>query len=159
MRPAERLLRSVEVAPQVPDLADLVVSLGDGCRVQPQHAGARPGRLLFGPVPVASNVQDLRPGNTTDAPVQRRAGEPLTHRDAASSTPLPSGLIDDVLERLEGLVKPLLASTVLLVVGLRSNVAKQLFKIVLAGGQHGAVGVIGEACSKDEPFASGVDET
>jgi hypothetical protein len=79
-----------------------------------------------------------------------------------TSFPAPSGrsgLTDDVLERLEGLVEPLLAATVLLVVGLRSNVAKQLFEIVLASGQHGAVIVTGEACSKYEPLASGVDET
>ncbi len=67
-------------------------------------------------------------------------------------------LIDDLLERLKGLVEPLLSATVLLVVGLGGDVAEQLFKVVLPGGQHGAVRVICEVCSKDEPFASGVDE-
>ena len=81
------------------------------------------------------------------------------HRDIASRRPVGrSGLIDDVLERLEGLVEPLLAATILLVVGLRGNVAKHLFEVVLACGQHGAVVVIGDACSKYEPLPSGVYE-
>jgi len=67
-------------------------------------------------------------------------------------------LIDDVIECLEGLVESLLAATVLLVVGLSGNVAKQLFKIVVPGGQHDAVSVIDEAGSKHEPLAGCVDE-
>jgi len=66
-------------------------------------------------------------------------------------------LIDHLIEQLEGVVEPLLAATVLLVVGLSGNVAKQLFEVVLPGGQHDAV--IGEACSKREPLTSSVDET
>ena len=67
-------------------------------------------------------------------------------------------MTEDVIERLEGLVEPLLAATVLLVVGLSGNVAKQLFKIVVPGGQHGAFSIIGEARSKDEALAGGLDE-
>ncbi|MDQ6728518.1 MAG: hypothetical protein M3066_20500 [Actinomycetota bacterium] len=67
-------------------------------------------------------------------------------------------MTDDVIERLERLVEPLLATTVLLVVGLSGNVAKQFFKIVVPGSQHDAYAVVGEACSKHEPLASGVDE-
>jgi hypothetical protein len=59
------------------------------------------------------------------------------------------------------LVEPLLEATILVVVGLGSNAAKQLFEVVLASwrGSHGAVVVTGDACSKYEPLASGVDET
>jgi len=37
------------------------------------------------------------------------------------------------------LVQPLLAATVLFVVGLGCDLAKQLFQIVFGGGQHDAV--------------------
>jgi len=79
--------------------------------------------------------------------------------DIASGRGGLSVLIDDLLERSKGLVESLLAATVLLVVGLRGDIAEQLFQVVLLGGQHGTVCVIGEACSKYESFASGVDET
>ncbi len=63
-----------------------------------------------------------------------------------------------VIERLEGLIESLLAATVLLVVGLCGNVAKQLFEVFIPGGQHDALSLIGEARSKDEALARGVDE-
>ena len=43
-------------------------------------------------------------------------------------------------------------------VGLSGNVAKQLFKIIVPGGEHDPVSGIGEAGSKHEPLADGVDE-
>lgn len=109
-------------------------------------------QLLIG-VAALPPVPKRRPLWPTRAVTQRR------HCDIGSRERWPSGLIDNSIERLEGLIEPLLAAAVLLVVSLCGNVAKQLLQVVLPGGQRGAVRVIGEACSKHDPFAGGVDET
>jgi hypothetical protein len=50
-----------------------------------------------------------------------------------------SGLLDEAIEHLEGLIEPLLAATIGLVVGFSGEVAKQLFEVIVIARQHDAL--------------------
>jgi hypothetical protein len=69
------LLGADQVAAEPAYLADLVVRVGDGEHVDPDHVVARAERLLLGLVPVAPVLQDLGPVHSTDAWVERGQGQ------------------------------------------------------------------------------------
>lgn len=63
---------------------------------------------------------------------------------------------DHVVQDLEGLIEPLLAATVLLVVRFRGNEADQLVEIIFVAGQHDAL--LPRLRSEHETLAGGVDQ-